>query len=133
LRPFRPEDVAEFERFAGEDAYLRYLGDRHPEPAAFVANNLGADGAWVIELDGPVVGSIFLGEELAFLLDLAVHGRGIATEAARAVIDDGFGRRGYEAIVARADARNLASVRALTRLGFVAVGDGSFVLRRGDP
>jgi len=128
LRPFRVDDVGAFERFAYSDAYLRFLGDGHPDPAAFVANNLDVDGAWVIELDGRVVGSVFLGEELAYLLDPSVHGRGIATEAARAVIDDGFGRRGYSEVVARADPRNVASLRALARLGFVASTDGSYRL-----
>jgi len=132
LRPFRVDDVGAFERFARSDAYLRYLGDGHPDPAVFVANNLDLDGAWVVERDSRVVGSIFLGDELAFLLDPAVHGQGIATEAARAVIDDGFGRRGYSEIVARAAADNLASVRALARLGFVTSGDDRFRLPRSD-
>jgi len=130
LRPFRADDVAVFEPFARQDAYLRYLGDGHPDPATFVANNLDRDGAWVIELEGRVVGSIFIGEELACLLDPAVHARGIATEATRAVLADGFERRGYSEVVARADARNTASVRALARLGFVASGDGEYRLRR---
>ena len=51
LRPFRPDDVVAFERFSWADAYRQYLGDGHPDPSAFVANNLGSDGAWVIELD----------------------------------------------------------------------------------
>jgi aminoglycoside 6'-N-acetyltransferase len=129
LRPFRPDDVVEFERFARADAYRRFLAD-HPDPVEFVANNVGVDGAWVIELDGVVVGSIFLGDELACLLDPAVHGMGIATEAARVVIIDGFDRRGYDEIVARADAENVASVRGMARLGFVARDDGSYCLRR---
>jgi RimJ/RimL family protein N-acetyltransferase len=90
LRPFRVDDAGAFERFARSDAYLRYLGDGHPDPAVFVANNLDLDGAWVIELDGVVVG--------------------------------------YSEIVARAPADNVASVRALARLGFVASDDGSYRL-----
>jgi RimJ/RimL family protein N-acetyltransferase len=130
LRPFRDADVAEFMRFTLDPVYLRYLGDGHPEPAAFVANNVGVDGAWVIELDGVVVGSIFVGDELACLLDPAVHARGIASEAARAVIDDAFTRRGYAEITARADADNVASVRGLARLGFVGAGDDTYRLVR---
>jgi RimJ/RimL family protein N-acetyltransferase len=130
LRPFREADGAEFARFASAPSYLRYLGDAHPEPAQFVANNLGIDGAWAIEFDGVVVGSIFLGEELACLLDPAVHGRRIASEAARVVIDDGFTRRGYTEIVARADPKNVASVRALSSLGFAAVSDERYRLTR---
>jgi RimJ/RimL family protein N-acetyltransferase len=114
------------------DAYLRFLGPGHPAPREFVANNVGLDGSWVIELDGVVVGSVFLGDELAYLLDPAVHGRGIATEAARAVVRDGFERRGYREIVARADPANVASVRLLSRLGFRADGDGTFRLTRTD-
>jgi len=130
LRPFRAGDVGAFERFARADSYLRFLGDGHPDPAAFVANNLDLDGSWVIELDGRVVGSIFLGEELACLLDPAVHGQGIATEAARAVLRDGFERRRYSEVVARAADANVASIRALARLGFVAGDDGVYRLGR---
>ena len=79
LRPFRPDDLAAFESFAQAEEYRRFLGEDHPDPATFVANNVGVDGAWVIELDERVVGSIFLGEEIACLLDPSVHGMGIAT------------------------------------------------------
>ena len=51
LRPFRSDDVAAFEGFACSDAYLRYVGDDHPEPRAFVANNVDVEGSWVIVLD----------------------------------------------------------------------------------
>ena len=131
LRPFRRNDVAAFEAFAAGETYRRFLGD-HPAPDQFVANNIDVDGAWVIELAGRVVGSIFLGDEIACLLDPAVHRMGIAVEAARAVIRDGFDRRGYQVIVARADEANVASLRAMTRLGFVAADDGTHRLRRVD-
>jgi aminoglycoside 6'-N-acetyltransferase len=130
LRPFEPDDVAAFERFARTEAYRRHLGEDHPYPPEFVRNNLGIDGAWVIELGERVVGSIFLGEEMACLLDPSVHGMGIAGEAGRAVITDGFERRGYEEIVARADPDNLASVRAMARTGFVPREDGTYRLQR---
>ena len=129
LRPFRPDDVAAFAAFATADEYRRFLGD-HPAPDEFVANNVDVDGAWVIELEGEVVGSIFLGEELACLLDPAVHRTGIGVEAARAVITDAFGRRSYEEIVARADSDNIASLRAMARLGFVAAEHDTYRLRR---
>ena len=132
LRPFRTEDVAVIETFAGADAYLRFLGEGHPDPTTFVTNNLGKDGAWVIELDNRVVGSIFLDDELACLLDPAVHGRGIASEAAGLVISDGFARRGYREVIARAHPDNVASVRAITRLGFHANEDGTYSLDRSN-
>jgi RimJ/RimL family protein N-acetyltransferase len=132
LRPFRSDDVAAIERFSRADAYRQYLGDGHPDPSTFVANNLGNDGAWVIELDERVVGSIFLGDELACLLDPAVHGMGVATEAARVVIADGFDRRGYDEVIARAHPENIASLRAMTRLGFKPSDDGTYRLQRSD-
>ena len=131
LRPFREEDVDAFARFTHAEPYRRHLDADHPGPEELVANNLGVDGAWVIELEGRVVGSIFLGEELACLLDPDVHAQGIGTEAARVVVRDGFERRGCGEIVARARAANTASVRALARLGFVAAGDGLHRLDRG--
>jgi RimJ/RimL family protein N-acetyltransferase len=129
LRPFRSDDVAAFENFARSEEYRRYLGD-HPDPATFVANNVGADGAWVIEFGERVVGSVFLGDEVACLLDPSVYRMGIATEATAAVIEDGFIRRGYDEIVARADVRNVASLRAMARLGFVARDDQTYRLYR---
>jgi RimJ/RimL family protein N-acetyltransferase len=132
LRPFREDDESAFERLTHHDAYRRYLGEDHPAAREFVRNNASADGAWVIELDGDVVGSVFLGDALACLLDPAVHGRGIGVEAARAVIQDAFGRRGYEVVFARAEPENTASVRGMMRLGFVESGEGRYVLRRFD-
>ncbi len=125
MRPFQSDDVAAFESLALAVAYGRSLGD-HPFPAQFVTNNVGVDGAWVIELDERVVGSVYLGEQLACLLDPTVHGMGTATEAARVVITDGFERRGYEEIVERADPDNTAPLRAMARLGFRAREDGMY-------
>jgi RimJ/RimL family protein N-acetyltransferase len=132
LRPFREADATAFASFCDTDGYRRYLDDNHPDAAKLVTNNVGVDGAWVVELDGSVVGSVFLGDELACLLDPAVHRLGIGTEAARAVIDDGFGRRGYTEVVARADDENIASLRGLQRLGFTRRADGTYRLRRAD-
>jgi RimJ/RimL family protein N-acetyltransferase len=131
LRPFRPDDRARFETFATSKEYLRHLGD-HPGPAQLVAANLGVEGAWVVELDGRVIGSAFLGDELACLLDPDVHGRGFGLEVARALIADGFGRRGYAEIRATAADDNIASVRSLARLGFTPCGGGAYVLAHAD-
>ncbi len=46
-----------------------------------------------------------------------VWGRGVATEAAGAVLDAGFGALRLRRIWATCDARNLASARVLTKLG----------------
>lgn len=122
--------MAAFEVFASSEAYRRFLGPDHPGPSELVSNNLGVDGAWVIALAGAVVGSVFLGTELACLLDPSVHGRGIGAEAAQAVIGDGFRRRDYPEVIAHTDPRNVASIRALARLGFEALPDDVYRLRR---
>lgn len=119
-----------FASFAACDDYRRYLDADHPQPAQFVANNVGAEGAWVVVWGERVVGSVFLGEELACLIDPDVHRRGIAVEATTAVIHDGFDRRGYARIVAKAHIANTASLRAMAKLGFVDAGDGTYRLDR---
>jgi RimJ/RimL family protein N-acetyltransferase len=55
--------------------------------------------------------------EFGYVVSGAFAGRGIATEASRAVLDYGFTTLGLHQISARLDARNLASARVLEKLG----------------
>src|SRR5262249_20745058 len=55
--------------------------------------------------------------EVGFVIDPAHQGRGYATEAARAMLDWGFGTFGLHRIIGRTEARNAASARVLERLG----------------
>jgi RimJ/RimL family protein N-acetyltransferase len=55
--------------------------------------------------------------EVAWPLHCMYWGCGYATEAARAAIDDGFGRVGLKAIVAMTVPDNHASLRVMERLG----------------
>jgi RimJ/RimL family protein N-acetyltransferase len=60
-------------------------------------------------------------------------GNGFATEAARAVVDYGFGTFGLAKVNARADPRNVASVRVMEKLGMRREALlRSHVLRRGE-
>jgi RimJ/RimL family protein N-acetyltransferase len=133
LRPFAYSDLPAFESFASDPAYRRYLGRGHPMPRAFVEHNASVDWekepSWVIVRDGAVVGSIFLGidardrlAEVACLLAPASWGQGIAGEAGRAVVDYAFERLDIEKIVARADATNAASRRAMENSGMKQEG-----------
>ncbi len=128
LRPFEEEDVDAFAAFVGDPAYLHYLGPEHPGVREFVTHNLLADPerepGWVVCRDGDVVGSAFLGidvtsssAEMAVLLAPSAWRRGVATEACRALVAWAFTERGIAKIVARADARNQASIHLLERLG----------------
>jgi ribosomal-protein-alanine N-acetyltransferase len=63
--------------------------------------------------------------ELLFGLLPAYWGRGLATEAARAVIDDAFTRLNVSEIVAATDAPNHASVSVLGRVGMTEQRPGT--------
>jgi RimJ/RimL family protein N-acetyltransferase len=57
------------------------------------------------------------GGEIGWLLHPDHGGRGLATEAAHAALGLAFGALGLHRVVARVDARNLASLRLCARLG----------------
>jgi [ribosomal protein S5]-alanine N-acetyltransferase len=85
-------------------------------------------GIWVM-VERPtneVVGDIgFLGPpddgavELGYSVVPGRRGRGFATEAARAMADWALAQAGINAVIARCDADNVASVRVLRAAGFV--------------
>jgi [ribosomal protein S5]-alanine N-acetyltransferase len=57
--------------------------------------------------------------EVAWRLHRPYWGRGYATEAAQAAIEDGFLRVGLQEIVAITALLNIASIRVMERLGMV--------------
>ena len=79
----------------------------------------------VVELDGQMVGDLFLmlqgpsysQAEVGWVLDPRVAGRGIATEAARALIGLAFDHYGVHRVTAQLDARNHRSAALCERLG----------------
>jgi RimJ/RimL family protein N-acetyltransferase len=81
-------------------------------------------GAEVID-SGRLIGDVMLHwvsethrcGELGYVLHPDQGGRGYATEAARAVLQLAFDGLGVHRVVARVDARNLASARLAARLG----------------
>lgn len=80
-------------------------------------------GLWAIRRTGDSViigicGYVVLDQlQLLYALLPDYWGQGIATEAARAVVDYGFGEAGMTEIVAAADAPNTASFGVMLRLG----------------
>ena len=78
---------------------------------------------FIVTLDGALIGKLGCWRlpEIGFLLDPALWGRGLATEALGAFI----ARRrslGSGDLTADVDPRNMASIRLLTRAGFVETG-----------
>ena len=70
----------------------------------------------------PALSDPTLGPELAYMLATALHGRGMATEAAAVVLADAYTRYGLATLHAVVDAPNGASRRVLGKLGFAYGG-----------
>lgn len=70
----------------------------------------------------PALKDAALGPELAYMIASPFHGRGLATEAAGAVIADAFPRYGLAALHAVMDTPNTASRKVAEKLGFAYRG-----------
>jgi RimJ/RimL family protein N-acetyltransferase len=136
VRPWNRADAAALVRHANDREVWRNLRDRFPHPytAADAESWLG----WVsgvepathfaIEVDGEAAGGIgftILDDvhrrvaEIGYWLGRAAWGRGIATEALRAVSDLAFARHDVGRLQACVFAWNPASVRVLEKAGYV--------------
>jgi len=114
---------------------MRYIGDGTPWPEErsrqFVERQIGLyreqafclwkllpkQGSGLIGFGGlqPLAGTPDI--EIGWWLARAWWGRGLATEAARAALGDGFARVGLGRIVAIAQPANTASIRIMLKLG----------------
>ena len=70
---------------------------------------LGWCGLFPLDDVGPI--------EIGYRYARSAWGRGVATEAARAVLDHGFRRLGFDRIVAVTDPAHLASQHVLEKIG----------------
>jgi [ribosomal protein S5]-alanine N-acetyltransferase len=134
LRSFRDADAHEFARLAGDWAVASMTSDI-PYPFS-AAQALG----WLkpvrgemrcgIERDGHLIGGVGFYRrrsgvaELGFWLGRPWWGYGYATEAARAVVRQGFTNPRLPAFSSAHFADNPASGRVLAKLGFEPVGRG---------
>jgi [ribosomal protein S5]-alanine N-acetyltransferase len=64
--------------------------------------------------------------EVAYLIDRPFWGRGFASEAAAAVVADGFTRAGVTRIIGLTMRENVASRRVLAKLGMTEVGEAEY-------
>ena len=147
LREFDEADVVPFYLMGSDPAVLRYTGDpagglKSMQQALEVLRSRPlADyrkygyGRWacVLKANAEVIG--FAG--LKYLPDLrevdigyrllpAYWGRGLATEASRAVLDYGRTRLDLERVIGLVDPANVASVRILEKLGLTPDGEVQF-------
>jgi RimJ/RimL family protein N-acetyltransferase len=131
LRPFTWDDLDELAAIGADPATRRFMwsGVLSRERTAHnirewtreYERGLGLL-AVVHRPEGRLIGQCGLEEEgdlfeLGYMLDKDYWGRGLATEAARAVLDHGFGALELPRIWATARAENAASQRVMEKLG----------------
>jgi RimJ/RimL family protein N-acetyltransferase len=141
LRYYRDGDAESLLRYYGREDTTRYLLDgpwdeekaRHEVSERKGRLHIEAAGyavSLVVEEGETIVGDITLWAvdhtlslgEMSWVFDPDASGRGLATEAARAVLDLAFDHYGMHRVRARMDARNTASARLCERLGFEREG-----------
>ena len=132
LRRFRLGDAEDVYAYARDPEWARFLAVEQPyerqHADAFVAELVLAKRrkrpARALEKDGRVVGGLSLWlarrnarAELGYDLARWLWGRGLAAEAASAVIDEALRRLPIQKITATASAANVRSTRLLEKLG----------------
>lgn len=138
LRPRELRDLAACVEINSDPAVMRYIGPIWPPEqqrkhlAKQIDDDLGPGlGHWTIRLRdrNELLGWVMLAQaersaepELGYRLKPAAWGQGIATEAARRVLDYGLVERRLGSVHAIAHRDNIASRRVLRKLGFEAIG-----------
>ena len=132
LRRFRLGDAEDVYAYARDPEWARFLAVEQPyerqHADAFVAELVLAKWrkrpARALEKDGRIVGGLSLWlarrnarAELGYDLARWLWGRGLAAEAASAVIDEVFRRLPIRKITATVTAENVRSIRVLEKLG----------------
>ncbi|MGN7968101.1 GNAT family N-acetyltransferase [Microbacterium sp. 22296] len=138
LRPFVETDLDAMAAYRGDAEVCRFLpfDPQSPEDIrgriGHLIGNTNPEGErggviLVIERvsDGPVVGDLVLfhldpqagSAEIGWVVSPAASGRGLATEAVRALVDTAFRVYGLRRLTARIDPENVRSVALAERLG----------------
>ncbi len=129
LRPGRPEEAERLFQIRNEPGVLRWWGSADIEEIK--EEFIEAEGGFVIEAEGEVVGAIQYHEEnepmyrhagMDIFLSTSRHGEGLGTEALRLLARYLFEERGHHRLTIDPAAENTAAIRAYERVGFRAVG-----------
>ncbi len=132
LRPSTPADIPELARIrTTPEVYDRWGGDKDMDPQ--ISTELGDPDTetLVIEYDGRVVGAIQWSEEadpeyrhagMDIYVDPAVQGKGIGTDAVRALVRFLIENRGHHRLVIDPAADNHAAIRCYGKVGFRPIG-----------
>lgn len=138
LRPYRWQDLDDVMLYATDADWARYLPVPWPysrrDGERFLASQVlleaGRASCWAIEHEGRAVGGINLRywpehrlAELGYALARSLWGRGLTTEAARAVVRAAFDNDPQlNRVRAAADPRNIGSLRVMDKLGMTREG-----------
>ena len=139
IRPWREADAASLQRHANNSRVSMHLRDRFPFPyelehaRTFLSwvTQQPEPSVWAIEANGEAAGGIGLerhtdvervSAEIGYWLGETVWGRGIATEALRAVTAEAFRRYELTRLFAVPFADHAASIRVLEKAGYVREG-----------
>ncbi len=138
LRPWSAGDVDDFLAYSGDDemsSFIPGVSRRYTRRDAeeFVAKRImrswDTNPSFAMVLDSTVIGGIGLRIDvvnetanLAYGIARAHWGKGLTTEAARAVVDFGFEKYGLEKVFAVADLRNRRSWRVMEKVGMTRDG-----------
>jgi RimJ/RimL family protein N-acetyltransferase len=137
LRPFNADDFDDLYAYQSRPDVARYLhweARDHAQVRRALEEQCGEttleEGKWltfavVWREVSAVVGEVGLRwlsrkhrqGETGFVFNPDYHGRGLATEAAEAMLALGFGSFGWHRIIGSCDARNHASARLMGRIG----------------
>jgi len=139
IRPWTETDADSLQRHANNRHVSIHLRDRFPFPYEMeqARTFLGwiamqpSPTVWAIEVNGEAVGGIGIelhtdvervSAEIGYWLGEAMWGRGIATEALKAVTAEAFKRFDITRLYALPFADHAASVRVLEKAGYVREG-----------
>jgi [ribosomal protein S5]-alanine N-acetyltransferase len=140
LRRARRDDLTYLHAVMRHPAAMRYWSTPpHPDLATterWLDRLLAVDPAgsveFVVEYQGNAIGTAGGGTlpEIGYILHPDHWGKGLGFEAMQAVIAFAFANHSIDHLMADVDPRNAASVKLLTRLGFVLTGhaDNTFLI-----
>jgi len=141
LRMFREADLDDYAEICADAEVMRFLGEGRPlsradawRQMAMILGHwqLRGYGPWAVEEreSGRIIGRIgffnpegWPGFELGWVLGTAWHGRGYATEGAKAALRYAFEVMNREKIISLIQPANTASIRVAVRLGECLEGE----------
>ena len=139
LRPFSLSDVDDVLEYGSDPEWAAFYdhpydrGEAEDMVARAVITSWDDHPWFALELDGKVIGMALLSLERRDIANLGYDvarphwGKGLAPEAARAVVDWGFREMGLSKVAAFANPRNRQSWRVMEKIGMAREG----LLRRG--